>query len=267
MPITPLATGTILNGLKGAESNQGSVQNSFNSAQSQQSGFSQTDAAAAREWSAKQAEIAFNRQKELMKLEMDYNSQEAKKAREWNENMANTVYTRSVNNMREAGINPILAASMGLSGASVGSAQTASISGAQAPMGQSFMDTTSASQGGSQTYGESHGSSWGHSENGIATGLSLLGDAIAGAIGKINSSQKIDIALTGLKDIFNTKDVNNAYSKTAEIVSKITGANENKVKNIMMTKDSGKYKAMKNSLQKNNPALYKSPHRINESGW
>ena len=196
----------ILNALQGGTSvsNNGSVSSGQSAANSWQQSASQTDAASARAFSAEQATLAYKRQKELMQMEMDYNTREAEKQRQWELDNANTIYTRSVQNMKEAGINPILAANMGLSGASVGSGATANISGASAPMAQSFMDTSSASAGGSQSYGENHGSSWGSSygENGLATGLQLLGEAISGALGTIKSAQTIDIALTGLDKLF-----------------------------------------------------------------
>ena len=127
--------------------------------------------------------------------------------------------------MIEAGINPILAANMGLSAASVGSGATASISGASAPMAQSFMDTTSASSGASEAYGESQGSSWSkggsESESGLATGLQLLGQAISGAIDKISSSNKVEIALNGLDSIL--KSGNNEKEKVKKYNQKVNG--------------------------------------------
>lgn len=247
---TAAALGAATSALKGGVSNGGSSNSGFNASNYANESYSSTDAASAREWAAEQARIAFERQKELMQMEMDYNREEAQKSRDWNESMANTVYTRSVNNMKEAGINPVLAASMGLSGASVGSAQTASIGGASAPLAQSFMDTTSASHGAGQSYGESHGSSWSHSENGIATGLGLLADAIGGAIEKIGSSQKIDIAIDGLKDLTKEKDPDKAYSKVAGTIGNILGVGAEKAKDFLMSKDSGKYKALTGAMSK-----------------
>lgn len=188
---------SIMNGLSGSTSSGGSVSNSWADS------WSNTYAADARQWSAEQAAIAFERQKELQKIANDFNREEAEKARNWEAEMANTIYTRSVKNMREAGINPILAANMGLSGANVGSGAVASAAGAgSAPLAQNFMDSASASQS------QNHGSSWNSSESGLATGLALLGEAISGAIGRITSSNKIDIALNGLENLWNwQKDV------------------------------------------------------------
>lgn len=197
-----------LNALRGsvADSSQGSVNSGMTSGNSWQQAASQTDAASARAFSAEQAELAYERQKKLMQMEMDYNTREAEKQRQWELENANTVYTRSVENMKAAGINPILAANMGLSAASVGSGSTASISGASAPMAQSFMDTSSASAGGSQSYGENHGSSWGssHSEESLATGLQLLGTKIGAALDTLASAKTLKEAEKIYEDYINS---------------------------------------------------------------
>lgn len=181
-------------------SSGGSASNSANGSWSRNQSNSFTNAAAARNWSAEQAGIAYERQKELMQMEQAFNAEQAKIARDWEESMANTIYTRSVKNMKEAGINPILAANMGLSAASVGSAATASIGGASAPMAQSFMDTSSASSGTSESWGESHGSSWSESEGGIVTALEALGGLFETLANQASSSQTVQLILNGLEN-------------------------------------------------------------------
>lgn len=59
---------------------------------------------------------------------MSYNSAEALKNREWQEHMSNTSYQRAVEDMKKAGINPILAFSNG--GASTPGGSAGTISGA-----------------------------------------------------------------------------------------------------------------------------------------
>lgn len=59
---------------------------------------------------------------------MNFNSTEALANREWQERMSNTAYQRAVKDMKEAGLNPILAFQNG--GASTPGGSTATISGA-----------------------------------------------------------------------------------------------------------------------------------------
>lgn len=190
-------------------SSGGSVNSARNFSDNMSQSWSQanawTDAISARQWSALQAEIAWQRDMEAMQTQMDFNAAEAQKVRDWQEQMANTIYTRSVKNMREAGINPILAANMGLSGAQVGSGATASLGGVpSAPLAQSFMDSWSASSAGSfgngHSEGWSEGSSWNSSENGLVTALTALGGIVSDALGAISSSNKIEIALSGIDE-------------------------------------------------------------------
>ena len=174
-------------GLLDASSSSGG---SVNTAKAQS--FGQTLGTQASANSAIEAEKAHQRQLQLMRETQEYNAREAQKARDFEEKMANTIYTRSVKNMKEAGINPILAANMGLSGASIGSGATASISTPSTFMGQSFADQNSASTS------ESHGNSWNSSESGLATFLESMGTWVNGMIGALNSSKTIEIALKGM---------------------------------------------------------------------
>ena len=119
-----------------------------------------------------------------------YNAEEAQKQRDWAERMANTTYQRTVKDMIAAGINPILAANMGLSADSVSSGAVASMGNPMSYMANTFADSESASK--------SHGSSWGESMSGLA----YLADAISGLIGAANSANNITIALEGLGELY-----------------------------------------------------------------
>lgn len=168
-----------------------------NSAQgSSSSGWSRTitNAAAANANAADAASTAFQRQVALQQMAQDFNSEEAMKNRDWQTQMANTIYTRSIQNMKEAGINPILAASMGLSGASVGSGATASVGAGSAPLAQSFQ--------GSETNSAEAGSSWGNSfmESGLPAFLHMMGDDIQSIINGSNAASNIEKAANAVKD-------------------------------------------------------------------
>lgn len=151
---------------------------------------------------------------EAMNKQMDFNREEAQKQRDWQAEMANTIYTRSVKNMKEAGINPILAYNMGLSGASVGTGATASLAGIpNAPLAQNFMDSWSAGEsfshgssfgnenGGSYGSGSSWGAGWANSEEGIVTALQGLGSLASNALAGINAGQAIQKATGKGKEI------------------------------------------------------------------
>lgn len=181
-------------------SNGGSVNTASSGSQSVSNGYSLNYPIQANANAAAAAEVAYERQKELNQITMDFNKEEAQKNRDWQEQMANSIYTRSVANMKEAGINPILASGMGLSGASVGSGAQASIGGSTAPLAQTFLGAESANSANSSSWGESEGSSWNHSESGLATWLTSMGTLITGILGKMNSSNTINVAIDMLKD-------------------------------------------------------------------
>lgn len=191
MPIIPLTAGTSTSQQSG-----GSTQASVNTSSGRSVSQSQTNGTEATAAAVNAATIAYERQKELNEAQMRFNAEEARKQREWEENMANTIYTRSVKNMKEAGINPILAASMGLSGASVGSGATASIGGSSAPMANTFANSSAESLSESSGYGESHGSSWeqgsSYSLYGIEEAMNQGKKIIESVIDTINSSTTMD---------------------------------------------------------------------------
>lgn len=226
-------------GLFDASQSSGGSQNSaYNTSQSVSDSWANTAGAEASATSEQAAERAFQRQKELMQMQMDFNREEAQKARDWEENMANTIYTRSTKNMKEAGINPVLAAGMGLSGASVGSAATANIGGASAPMANTFSEYNSASHSESYGIGESQGSSWNQSTSGFTTAL----EQIVGMFQSIGNAfaSGINVNLNGTMDnlgnmidraIYGTDNPNRkGYENGVEYTNKVSNASAAAVK-------------------------------------
>lgn len=96
----------------------------------------QSNARQANEIAQENATIAFERQKYLNEQAMAFNAEEAEKARAYDERMSNSAWQRAMEDMRKAGINPILAYSQG--GSSYSGGQVASIGASSASQAQSY---------------------------------------------------------------------------------------------------------------------------------
>ncbi|QCS36209.1 minor capsid protein [Capybara microvirus Cap1_SP_162] len=156
-------------------------------------GSSYTNGTKASQISSMQAAQATASAQQAWEKAAEYNRQEAEAQRAWQEKMANTQYQRAVADLKAAGINPILAASHGISAASIGSGATASIAPASTFMGSSFADTNSASGS------ESNESSWNKSESGLATALKSYGALIQGYTDALNAAKEVDEATAAVK--------------------------------------------------------------------
>lgn len=91
---------------------------------------------------------------------MNYNSAEALANREWQEHMSSTAYQRAVKDMKEAGLNPILAFSNG--GASTPGGSAGTISGAS--MGLASSSALGASRSGGFVPNAYESTSWSQSD-------------------------------------------------------------------------------------------------------
>lgn len=260
----------VLSGLTGSQGN------SVNNSTSASSSRTQTYADYANSAAKAAAEHANQLAVERWKMAADFNAAEAEKNRQWQQEnintaneMANTVYSRSMKDMINAGLNPVLAAGAGLGAAGAGSTSggaSASMAAADTYMPQTFMDTISSSESQSQSHGSSK------SESGLATGLQLLGEAIGGVLQNLSSANKIEIALQGFDKIFNT-DTNRdgkvkGDEKVAETISPFIGKTPMQVLDMFMSDSSKKREAIYGGNNKNTPSYkYSSPGRMNEASW
>ena len=122
------------------------------------------------------------------------NSAEAAKNRAWQEQMSNTAYQRAVEDMRKAGINPILAYQQG--GASTPGGSQGTISGAS--MGLASSSAASASALG---VSQNHNNTWSKSESAWYNAAQAVGDATSW------QHTSADKAFKAFQNIFN--DLNN----------------------------------------------------------
>lgn len=195
------AAGTAANALKGSLSNGGSSAKGWSQSTGYSDSWSNVAGNIASERSRLNALEANASARDAWETAAEYNSQQAAINRAWQEYMSNTQYQRAVQDMKKAGINPILAAGNGLSSASIGSGATASMSAPETFMGQSMAEQNSASHSENSSKSENSSSSWEHSESGLATGLKLMGEAVTSALSGLNSSITINNTLDSLKDL------------------------------------------------------------------
>lgn len=162
-------------------------------------------------YNAEQAAAANKLQEEYWKHSAEYNTNEAEKNRQWQEYMSSTAYQRAVEDLKKAGLNPILAAMNG--GAFTGG-------GATATMGP--IDAKQASIGNAMGTSASVGNYSGILEN-TSNQLALVGAIVDGMESLIHSASEsglteaidtmIDEANGILDDASNKLGMNKGYTQ------------------------------------------------------
>lgn len=80
-------------------------------------------------YNAYESAIDFDRNVALTRANNEFNAEESQKARDWSEQMSNSEVQRRMNDLKAAGVNPMLAYSSGAAGASTPSSAAASSAG------------------------------------------------------------------------------------------------------------------------------------------
>lgn len=140
------------------------------------------------------AQTAMNFNREMMQAQMEYNAAEAEKARQhsaleaektrnWQKQQTDTAYQRAVEDLKKAGLNPILAASRG--GAESGAGAMGAISSANAGLLGGMTDYNIQSS--------NWGTSSGYSYSNLAEGLKAIGDSVKEAFSGLSGLINVNV--------------------------------------------------------------------------
>lgn len=169
-----------------------------------QQAYNHAEAILAREFSSQEAEKNRSFQSAEAALAREFSKEEALALRKWQEKMSNTSYQRAVQDMKLAGINPILAYAQGgasTPGGGMGQSSSASGSMASTSMASSGLANSSMASSGMASMGQvgapsASGSNFTGQGNNMSENLAIMG-AIASTFGQ---------GMSALAESFNLKD-------------------------------------------------------------